>query len=58
MNMGLDIEQVEKRVKDALEKVGRCGFEKKQPHHLSSGQKKRVAIAGILTMQPENNGFG
>ena len=29
------------------------GFENKPPHHLSGGQKKRVAIAGILAMQPE-----
>ena len=29
------------------------GFEKKAPHHLSGGQKKRVAIAGILAMKPE-----
>lgn len=53
MNMGLDTEEVEKRVKDSLEKVGMAGFEKKPPHHLSGGQKKRVAIAGILAMQPE-----
>ena len=29
------------------------GFEKKPPHHLSGGQKKRVAIAGILAMKPK-----
>ena len=29
------------------------GFQRKAPHHLSGGQKKRVAIAGILAMQPE-----
>ncbi|MDP3066701.1 MAG: ATP-binding cassette domain-containing protein [Methanobacteriaceae archaeon] len=53
LNMGLDLEEVEKRVKDALGKVGMAGYEKKPPHHLSGGQKKRVAIAGILAMQPE-----
>ncbi|GAB4311993.1 MAG: ATP-binding cassette domain-containing protein [Methanobacteriaceae archaeon] len=53
MNMGLEIEEVEKRVKRALEKVGMPGYEKKPPHHLSGGQKKRVAIAGILAMNPE-----
>ncbi|WP_295622038.1 ATP-binding cassette domain-containing protein [uncultured Methanobrevibacter sp.] len=53
MNLGLPIEEVEKRVKDSLEKVGMPGFEKKSPHHLSGGQKKRVAIAGILAMKPE-----
>ncbi len=52
-NMGLSIEEVEKRVKDALERVGMPGYEKKQPHNLSGGQKKRIAIAGILAMKPE-----
>lgn len=53
MNLGLPIREVEQRVKDSLEKVGMFGFEKKSPHHLSGGQKKRVAIAGILAMKPE-----
>lgn len=53
MNMGLDIEEVKKRVKKALEKVDMTGYEKRPPHHLSGGQKKRVAIAGILAMNPE-----
>ncbi len=53
LNMGLPPEEVEKRVADALEKVGMNGFEKKPPHHLSGGQKKRVAIAGILAMDPQ-----
>lgn len=53
MNIGLPEEEVEKRVKDALKRVGMEGFEKKPPHHLSGGQKKRVAIAGILAMKPQ-----
>ena len=53
MNMGLSPEEVEKRVGDSLKKVGMEGFENKAPHHLSGGQKKRVAIAGILAMEPE-----
>lgn len=53
MNMGLPEEEVEKRVKVALKRVGMEGFEKKPPHHLSGGQKKRVAIAGILAMRPQ-----
>lgn len=52
-NMGLKQDEVEKRVQEALERVGMEGFEKKPPHHLSGGQKKRVAIAGILAMRPE-----
>lgn len=53
MNMGLPLEEVEERVKASLKKVGMDGFEKKPPHHLSGGQKKRVAIAGILAMKPK-----
>ena len=53
MNMGLSKEEVEDRVKEALIRVGMEGFEKKPPHHLSGGQKKRVAIAGILAMKPK-----
>ncbi len=53
MNMGLPKDEVESRVKEALSRVGMEGFEKKPPHHLSGGQKKRVAIAGILAMKPK-----
>lgn len=53
INMGLDEEEVEKRVKKALELVNLSGFEERSPHHLSGGQKKLVAIAGVLAMQPE-----
>ncbi len=53
MNMGLSKEEVDYRVKEALIRVGMEGFEKKPPHHLSGGQKKRVAIAGILAMKPK-----
>ena len=52
LNMGLDQDEVEKRVTESLKRVGMSGFEKKPPHHLSGGQKKRVAIAGILAMRP------
>jgi cobalt/nickel transport system ATP-binding protein len=53
INMGLSRSEVEKRVKEALEMVGLTGFEDRAPHHLSGGQKKLVAIAGILAMRPE-----
>ena len=53
LNLGLPMEEVQKRVTDSLARVGMSGFEKKAPHHLSGGQKKRVAIAGILAMKPE-----
>lgn len=52
MNMGLDINKVERRVDEALKRVGMFDHKNKAPHHLSGGQKKRVAIAGILAMKP------
>ena len=53
LNLGLSMEEVQDRVEEALARVGMTGFEKTAPHHLSGGQKKRVAIAGILAMKPE-----
>jgi len=53
MNLGLSREEVEKRVNESLERVGMDKFKNKAPHHLSGGQKKRVAIAGILAMRPK-----
>ena len=53
MNMGLPESEVKARVRDALELVEMSGFEDRAPHHLSGGQKKRVAIAGVLAMKPE-----
>ena len=53
MNLGLEYEEVEKRIKESLEMVGMSGFEDKTPHHLSGGQQKKVAIAGIVAMRPD-----
>jgi cobalt transport protein ATP-binding subunit len=53
VNLGLSKEEVKKRANDALKRVGMEEFKKKAPHHLSGGQKKRVAIAGILAMHPK-----
>ena len=53
MNLGLDYDEVERRIAESLEMVGMEGFEEKTPHHLSGGQQKRIAIAGIVAMRPE-----
>lgn len=53
MNLGLSYDKVEKRVEDALKMVGMENYEDKTPHHLSGGQQKRIAIAGIIAMKPE-----
>ena len=53
MNLGLEYDEVKRRIEESLEMVGMTGFEDKTPHHLSGGQQKRVAIAGIIAMRPE-----
>ena len=53
LNLKLPMDEVQNRVEEALKRVGMEGFEKKAPHHLSGGQKKRVAIAGVLAMNPK-----
>ena len=53
LNLKLPMDEVQNRVEEALKRVGMKGFEKKAPHHLSGGQKKRVAIAGVLAMNPK-----
>ena len=53
-NLGLSREEVEERAKQALTQVGlEESYYKKSPFELSGGQKRRVAIAGILAMHPE-----
>ena len=53
VNLGFPIEKVKQYVGHALQYVGLYGYERRPPHHLSGGEKKRVAIAGILAMEPE-----
>lgn len=50
LHMGLPKPEVQRRVTEALKQVGMSGFETRMPHHLSMGQKKRVAIATVLAM--------
>ena len=53
-NMGLDEEEINRRVVDALNTVGISqDLYEKSPFELSGGQKRRVAIAGILAMKPK-----
>ena len=51
--MGLPKEGLAQKVRQALEDVGMAGSEERVPHHLSEGEKKRVAIATVLSMDPE-----
>lgn len=55
MNLGLTNDEIEVRVKEAMKSVGLSYEEYKDssPFELSGGQKRRVAIAGVLAMEPE-----
>jgi len=53
LNLGQPPDQVKRIVNEALATVGMAEFAEKPPHFLSLGQKKRVALAGVLAMQPE-----
>jgi len=53
MNLGLDENTVSHRVHEALQMVGIEYLRERVPHHLSGGEKKRVAIAGIIAMEPQ-----
>lgn len=53
-NMGLGEEEIAQRVTDALDAVGLPqSIAEKSPFELSGGQKRRVALAGVIAMQPE-----
>jgi len=52
-NLGLKGPALEQRVMDALDKVGMADFVDRPPHHLSFGQRRRVAVATVLAMKPE-----
>jgi len=51
-NLRLDRAQVENRVQKALQAVGMSDLAHHRPHLLSGGEKRRLAIAGILAMEP------
>lgn len=52
-NLGLDEDTIHHRVHEALKIVGIEDLAERVPHHLSGGEKKRVAIAGVIAMEPE-----
>ncbi len=52
LHMGLPEAEIRRRVTDALAQVGMSGYAPRLSHHLSMGEKKRIAIATVLSMQP------
>ncbi len=52
-NLGLQPDEIRRRVDEALDMVGMREYAHHEPHRLSGGQKQRVAIAGVIAMMPE-----
>ncbi len=52
-NLGVPREEMRVRVREAIRSVGLVGYERREPHTLSGGEKQRVALAGLLALEPE-----
>ncbi len=52
-NLGIPPEEIRARVDRALKTVGMTEFKDKDPHNLSAGQRQKIAVAGILAMEPK-----
>jgi energy-coupling factor transport system ATP-binding protein len=52
-NLGVERQEMRDRVREAILAVGLEGYERREPHTLSGGEKQRVALAGLLALDPE-----
>ena len=52
-NLGFDDVEIARRVEQALIDVGATGLADQAPHHLSGGERRRAAVASVLSMDPE-----
>ena len=52
-NLGVERGEMRGRVREAIAAVGLAGYERREPHTLSGGEKQRVALAGLLAVGPE-----
>lgn len=53
LNQGIEKGRLPEMVREALNAVDLVGFEERSPHHLSLGEKKRIALATVLVMKPK-----
>ena len=53
LNLGLSPDEARQRALETLQTLGLDGFENRQTHRLSGGEKKLVSLAGVLAMRPE-----
>lgn len=53
MNLKLPLNEIEKRTASVLKYMGLWEYKDRPPHYLSGGEKKRLAIAGVIVMQPK-----
>lgn len=52
-NLRLERTEINRRVAEALASTGLVGFDRRRPHSLSGGEKRRLAVAGVLAMHPD-----
>jgi energy-coupling factor transporter ATP-binding protein EcfA2 len=52
IHMGVPADEIHHRTERALAAVGMSGMERRVPHHLSLGQRKRISVATVLSMDP------
>lgn len=52
-NLGVERVEMRERVRETIRSVGLSGYERREPHTLSGGEKQRVALAGLLAVGPE-----
>ena len=53
LHLGLQPEEAVARARETLVRVGAAHLEHRAPYHLSAGEKRRIAIAGVLAMHPD-----
>jgi cobalt/nickel transport system ATP-binding protein len=53
LNLGMERDQIQEKVKTTLKKMGLHGYEEKNPSHLSLGERKKVSLATVLVLNPQ-----